>query len=532
MGEPVAPLELDLADLRALVGRAQDVLPPEDGRKLQAMVDTLARLTRLLENKRTTIARLRQLLFGVRTEKTRTVFPPPAERAEPEPPANGRRTRKAKGHGRSAAASYPGARRVSVSHPALHAGDACPQCSRGKVYALPAAVRVRIVGQAPLHADRYDLDRLRCHLCGEVFTAPAPQGMGETKYDETAPGMIALLKYGAGMPFYRLAGLQHSLGIPLPTSTQWDLAHEASLQLRPELIRQAAQGDIVYNDDTTMKILERLGPLPPPSSGSSNRRGVFTSGIVSTRAGARIALFFTGPQHAGENLAAVLAQRLAERDRPIQMCDALSRNLPQELRTLVANCLAHGRRKFVDVAAHFPTECQYVIDRLAQAYRHDAVAKQQALSPHERLHFHQAHSAPVMGTLQRWLVQQQQSHAVEPNSGLGQAIAYMLRHWHKLTLFLHVPGAPLDNNLCEQALKRAILHRKNSLFYKTQNGARVGDLYMSLIHTCRLCAVDPFDYLTQLLRHHAELHSAPAQWMPWNYTETLRGGGAPRAAPP
>lgn len=90
----------------------------------------------------------------------------------------------------------------------------------------------------------------------------------------------------------------------------------------------------------------------------------------------------------------------------------------------------------------------------------------------------------VMEELHGWLSRQFEDRLVEPNSSLGGAIAYMLKHGEKLTLFLHVPGAPLDNNICERALKKAIRHRRNSLFYKPARGARVGDLFMSLIHTC------------------------------------------------
>src|SRR5262245_56961193 len=108
-----------------------------------------------------------------------------------------------------------------------------------------------------------------------------------------------------------------------------------------------------------------------------------------------------------------------------------------------------------------------------------------------------------------------------PNSALGGAIGYMLKHWEKLTLFLRQAGAPLDNNLCERALKKAILHRKNALFYKTENGARVGDLFMSLIYTCQLNQANPFDYLTQLQRHTDQLVAGPQFWMPWNYREAL-----------
>jgi len=200
---------------------------------------------------------------------------------------------------------------------------------------------------------------------------------------------------------------------------------------------------------------------------------------------------------------------------------ALSRNLPGELKTIVANCLAHGRRQFVDVAAYFPEECAYVLEALKVVYHNDAVARQRGLSPEERLAFHQAESGPTMQALHAWLQRQLDDRLVEPNSSLGKAIAYMLKHWPELTLFLREAGAPLDNNICERALKKAILHRKNSLFYKTENGARVGDIYMSLIYTCQLCRANPLDYLTELQRHSQEVALNPRAWLPWNYREAL-----------
>ena len=126
-----------------------------------------------------------------------------------------------------------------------------------------------------------------------------------------------------------------------------------------------------------------------------------------------------------------------------------------------------------------------------------------------------------MEALHAWLNRQFDDKRVEPNSALGGAISYMLKHWDRLTLFLRQPGAPLDNNVCERALKKAILHRKNALFYRTLNGARVGDLFMSLIHTCELNQVNPFDYLTQLQHHADAVALAPERWMPWNYRDTL-----------
>ena len=139
----------------------------------------------------------------------------------------------------------------------------------------------------------------------------------------------------------------------------------------------------------------------------------------------------------------------------------------------------------------------------------------------ERLKFHQEHSGPIMETFYGWLEEQFDEKKVEPNSSLGQAITYMLKHWKELTRFLHVKGAPLDNNILEQAIKRVILHRKNSLFYKTLHGAYIGDMYMSLIHTCILAGGNPFDYLTQLQKHSSDVFKNPSQWMPWNYKPTI-----------
>jgi hypothetical protein len=377
------------------------------------------------------------------------------------------------------------------------------------------------------------LQKLRCHLCGQVFTAPAPAPAGNGKYDATAGSMIGLLKYGSGLPFNRLEGLQGHLGIPLPASTQWDIVQAVATNLAPafeELIRQAAQGEVVHNDDTTVKILELMGErgrqqalagATGEGDDADERSGLFTSGVVALRDGQRVALFFSGRRHAGENLAEVLKRRAAGLPPPIQMCDALSRNLPGELQTILAHCLAHARRQFVEVYERFPEPCRYLLEALAVVYRNDAIARERRLSPEARLQWHQEASGPTMRQLHDWLTRQLDERLTERNSALGGAIRYMLRHWEKLTLFLRRAGAPLDNNLCEQALKKAILHRKNALFYKTQNGARVGDLFMSLIYTCQLNEVNPFDYLTQLQRHADQVAASPEVWMPWNYRAAL-----------
>ena len=537
----IEPLDITREDLAALLERArQGPLNEADVGKLKAVIDTLGYLTELVADKETTIRHLRQLLLQqFSTEKKRIVLgtngsgaetttalpaaSEPAEQPEGKAPAAAERP----GHGRNPASAYEGARKVRIRHPKLKHGDVCPECGQGKVYEQKDPVRlVRVVGQAPLQATVYELDHLRCGLCGQVFVAPEPEGIGPEKYDESAGAMIAQLKYGSGMPFNRLRDLEQRLGIPLPAATQWEIVEGVAMLIQPalhELIRQAAQGALFHNDDTSMRILKLKRPA------GDERTGIFTSGIVSVlrlEGGSErpIALFFSGAKHAGENLARVLQQRARELGAAIQMSDALSRNVPKlgpGVELLIANCLAHGRRQFIEIARNFPEQCRYVLETLGQVYALDALTRERKMTPAERLSFHQENSKPLMDSLATWFRAQLEERKVEPNSGLGKAIHYMLRHWPALTLFLEKEGAPLDNNIAERALKRAVLHRKNALFYRTLNGAEVGDLFMSLIHTCQLNGVNSFDYLVELQQHADQLAKSPADWMPWSYHDTL-----------
>jgi len=532
--EGAPPLEVSIEELEALVEQARPALSEDGYQKLLGAVHTLRYVTELLEKKEASLADLRELLCPATTEKTEKVLKQAGIDSGPEKPSTGPEAhapkRKARGHGRNGAAAYSGAQKIQVPHASLKPGDACPDGCGGKVYPQrEPGVLVRIKGQAPLAATVYELEKLRCNLCGNVYTAAAPPEAGEKKYDETAVSMMAVLRYGSGVPWNRTEGLEANFGIPLPAATQCEILAANAVPLQPaleELKRQAAQAEVVHNDDTSMRVLS----LDRDTDISSERTGVFTSGLVWIQQKLRMALYFTGCKHAGENLAEVLKLRSPELPPIIQVCDALSRNVPKIVETLVANCNAHGRRNFVKVTANFPEPCRFVLESFREIYGYDAVAREQGMSAEERLAFHQEHSKPVMDKLHTWLEAQFDERLVEPNSGLGQAISYLLNHWQKLTLFLEKPGVPLDNNIVERALKKAILHRKNSLFYKTRKGAQMGDLFMSLIHTCELNHVNAFDYLTELLRHVKELKQNPSAWMPWNYRDTLARLAAPAAA--
>jgi len=516
-------VELKPADVEALLERVEKgALQEGDYEIIKGLIEAFVYLSQAVDEKATALKRLLRVIFGAKTETREKLFKIGSNPKEFDTPEEGSEPKKQPGHGRNGADAYKNAERIKVPIQDLKAGEPCRECSDGKLYPVKkAGTLVRFVGMAPLAAKIYEMEKLRCNLCGEVFTAKPPNNVGSDKYDETAGAMIAMLKYGSGVPFYRIEKLQESMGIPLPASTQWDIVENAANRgLHPayrELIRQAAQGNVIHNDDTPMKILELLKEVNEKSS----RTGMFTTGMVSIAEDRKIALFFTGQKHSGENMIDLLKQRRADLEPPIQMCDALSRNMPEALKTIIANCLTHGRRNFADVAANFPEETSHVIDQIALVYKTDQVAKDQNLSSQERLILHQRESGPVMKDLKTWFSEQLDQKKTEPNSGLGKAIAYMLKHWKPLTLFLRVPGAPLDNNICERALKKAILNRKNSLFYKTEHGAFIGDMFMSLIHTCNLGHVNPFDYLTALQKHTSEVFKNPGNWMPWNYQASL-----------
>jgi len=389
-------IDLNLEQVDELLKRVQTgCLQDGDYEIIKAMVETIELLSQCVDEKATSIRRLLRMLFGPRTEKLKDVIKDEQKKQSSSSESKQENTTdksnkpKPKGHGRNAAANYTGAEQIKVPHATLKPQDACPGCLKGILYEMKIPkVVVRITGQAPIGATVYQMQKLRCNLCGEIFTADTPPGIGEEKYDAASAAMIALLKYGSGLPFNRLQQLQSSCGIPLPASTQWEIVEMMADQINPIYLHLnwlAAQGDIVYNDDTTMKILTLM--QINKAQDQSERKGIFTTGIVSTVNDQKIALFYTGRKHAGENLADLLKQRHPDRSLPIQMCDALSRNTSEAFKTILANCLAHGRRKFVEVALNFPEPCRYVIETLAKVYKYDEMTKEQNMTADERLHF-------------------------------------------------------------------------------------------------------------------------------------------------
>jgi transposase len=524
----VKPLELDKAHLGELQRKLDKrELSDTDCEQLKDLIDVLLFLGTHYQTADISMHRVLKMIFGKRTEKTDKVLNRPPK----QKPNRSGKTPKRKGHGRLGADRYPGAERVPIAHERLRPGQTCPDCLKGLLRDIKRpSVVLRFCAQPMIKATAYVLEQLRCALCGKTFTAAPPAEAGVEKYAPNVGPMLAVLRYGFGMPMNRLVDLQKMFGVPLPLGSQWEQTKacydEIAPALTPEWVKQAAAGSVLHNDDTNGRVLDlekeirvRKAEAKP---GEKIRTGVFTTGVVSITDAGKIALYTTGPQHAGENLQDILDHRPSHMEPPIQMCDGLSRNEPKS-ETIKSNCNTHGRREFVDLADHFPPECEQVLETLKLVYKNESDTISQKMSPDQRLLHHQQTSAEPMENMKRWMEEKLSSHQVEPNSDLGSAFNYILKRWKKLTLFLRKAGAPLDNNICERILKTAIRHRDNSLFYKTMTGAKVGDFFMSVIQTCRLCGKDPFDYLTTLRRFAPQLRKDPSAWMPWNYQKTAAG---------
>jgi transposase len=481
-----------------------------------------------LEHNELTIKRL-QRLFGIKTEKAANLFGNKDKDQDPKgggsaasgspPPKNDNSEKKPKG--KNGADDYPDAKRIYYPHESLKPGDLCPICEDAKLYHYGTASVLRITGQPPVVATVHEPEQLRCASCGEIFTAQLPDSVGMERADACAKATIATFRYGAGIPFYRMEMLSEMFRVALPDSTQWDMSEDVADACYPvfkALITYAAQGELFFSDDTSMRIIKLKKKL---LAEGAERTGIFTSGILASVGARKIALFFSGNKHAGENMAMILKKREEGLALPNLMCDALSRNKPKEVSVNHGNCMDHCRREYVDLVKQFEAECEYFLGKLGNIYRNDSEAKRFELDDDERQWYHWAHSRPIMEELHAWCLSKFENKEVEPNSLLGRAMNYFLNHFPELAKFYQTPGMPIANSPVEQLLKTAVLHRKNSLFYQTVMGALVGDVLMSIIQTAKRARANVLDYLTKLQLYTADVKLNPRAWFPWNYTERV-----------
>jgi len=433
---------------------------------------------------------------------------------------------KIQGHGRNAAEAYEGAEIVEVDHPTLSPGDTCPaEACGGRLYEMSdPGVAIRVRGAPLATATRYHQQKLRCAVCETVYTAPLPKGVSEKKYDANFVAMLMVNKYFMAMPFYRQDRLQNYLGMPLPASTQWDLmvAHKEMLKaLHEALAMDAANGDALCYDDTSVKILDEIKAKKLAEKGDKKQHTSFTTGLVSLHKDHRTYVYMTDNRVAGNFIGEIIQRRNPTLDLPILMCDALSANIPQHVSDdvyVLCYCLIHARRQFYELPDGCDDLADEVIRLIGQIYDHEAHAK--ALESKDRLAYHQKHSLPVMQELKEYL--EEQALQFEPNGIGGKAIAYMLKRWTELTRFLEYAHAPLDTNLVEQALKLVIQTRKSSMFYKSLDSAAFASYVQSALYSAAQNNMNPCTYMTTLLEHASFVVANPQAWLPWVYQKTLK----------
>lgn len=529
------------ADIDAAIAAIESCNLPNSTKDLTISCIRLAVwLPKALLEQKIRLSNLRKLIFGIgkrdqkkRNKETSTsVKPSPSEQAANDPPGPPLATLEGEeasvsnnraclqGHGRLAHSAYTNTTEHTLAISNLTVGDLCPEHCGGKLYRYEPGILVRIKGQNLAAVHKYWVEKLRCASCSYLVSADIPKHVGTEKYDAAFKAILALQKYYVAIPFNRQAYFQALLGTPLPASTQWQLIEEvggAALLVFPTLERLAANGEIAHNDDTTVKITDiiRHNRTHP----GKERTGMFTTGILSRTEQRDIAIFYNGTLHAGENMEKLLKKRDSQAKEIIQMCDALSRNIPVSFKTILCNCLSHGFRKFNDLKEFYPEPCIRVIELIAAVYKNDESVI--GLTKQQRLEYHQQHSAPIMEELHEYITHQLDSNQVEPNDSLGKAIRYMLKHWHALTQFLRVAGAPLDNNILERALKIPIRGRRTWLFYKTEYGAMIGGVLTSIIYTCALSGINPLNYLIALQENKSQIVKEPERWLPWCYQDTL-----------
>lgn len=494
-----------------------------------------------LQGNRITMHRLRTLIFGksyTQNNQSNTSGPlstPAASNDEADnaetvsvnteavEPATAQtpKQKKKPGHGRMPHTVYKNCKEVEVALNELVAGMLCPNQCGGRLQNYKPGAVIRITGQNIAQATRYVIEKLRCSTCLDIFSATLPPEAGDEKYDASFKAMMALMKYYVAVPFYRQEYFQGLLGFPLSDSTQWDLIENLAGYCYPifnALKHCAAQGTVIHNDDSHVKILEVIAKIK--TGLHEGRTGMYTTGILAHYQSHQIALFINGTQHAGENLEALLKKRSVDQTPIIQMCDGLKANIPKGLETILCNCLSHGFRKFKELEDYFERECVVILQALGHVFKVDEQTR--TMDVQTRLLHHQTHSRPVLEELRLYMEALINTHQVEPNSELGKAIVYMQKRWEALTRFLTVAGAPVDNNILERALKIAIRNRKNALFYRTCYSAHIGGMLTSLIYTCHLARENPLAYLVVLQKNAQAVLEAPEQWLPWNYRESQK----------
>lgn len=447
-----------------------------------------------------------------------------------------------KGHGRNGADAFVNASNYFYPLTAGIIGALCALCRTGPVFRYRDKVVIRVVGQPLFAAERHHFEQGRCRLCGAVFTADGKElvvssgiGTGYITYDWSACAMLSFMHYFGGGPFKRLEAMHEGWGIPMSDANQWRIVDECDDLLAPvyrALERHAIQkatglrfgdtGSMII--DTRRQIQQELQALTLLGESTQHvRTGINATGFYIDTAEGKVVLFFTGRHHAGEIVDQLLARRGAGAKKLPTVTDAASKNFDHDHAEKLeqAVCNAHCFLKFRAVKDQFPAEYAVAAEVYGKVFENDDEAKALDLASDERMLYHREHSKPEMLKLWQMCKDKVDANLIEPSSPLWEPVSFVINQWPRLTKFYEVPGVPLDSNLVEQTLIIPVRYLAGSFAYKTQNGADVGDHFMSLIATANANGVEPVAYLTECLRNHEDLAKRPEHYLPWVYRDRL-----------
>ena len=446
-----------------------------------------------------------------------------------------------KGHGHRSSDDFKNAFIVKIALDDLKEKDSCPECPKGILYRYPSGSVLSLIGAAPIQALCVKLDALRCGTCGAIFRAILPKVLAtQSRAMPETKALVGIFKYKGGMPFNRFDMLQDIFGTRITKSELWEMVADvadSAIPIYSELCKEASKAEVVLVDDTHMIVLDLLQEnkrnqsrkeeqakstdKSKKANKEDNRTGMFTTAIRTEGLKHNVIAYFTGRCHAGENLDKLLDERPEGLPVPIEGCDALTRNKPKNHETQLAFCNSHNRRHFFDLLLLWPKEAMHVLELYSGVFYNEKIALERKMNKEGRLKYHQEHSSSIMMEIKKYCDDLLSSKKVEPNDVFGKSIAYQNKHWDGLTLFLRVAGAPLTTNSVERSLKSAIRNRKNSLFYKTEWGALVGDIHHTIIETCIQNGVNPMDYLVACQICSEDVRKNPHLWLPWNFGNNL-----------
>jgi hypothetical protein len=453
-------------------------------------------------------------------------------------------------HGRVAAKDCENAIQVFHQMNGLNAGDSCPACITGTVYKYASEPILSFQASTPIEVVSEHIEKCRCGSCQQIFSAIDPEILNRNsigRFSLEAVATLANMRYLNGMPFYRLEQILSEKEIKVSDSGMWDSVKGGYGRLMPlwnEFKKEVANSDNLASDDGSSRVVslqmdiksEQKEAIKNKKNPDKVRSGINTTCVIAGTDHGNLILFLTGRHHCGESLGSLLQEHRVTLNSFNFMSDAASTHtqlINDYLEVIkTANCLQHARDRFKQENKNFPIEAGIILGYISEVFAIERGVKQANVSNKIRLQVHKSLSLPIMNDLKQYAQSLIDQKIVEPNSNMGKYINYLKNHWSKLTAFTRIEGALIDNNACERAVKIIKRYLKNSLSYQSEEGAKVGDLFMSFGVTCKAFGISPIEYFTECMRFHEKLAENPSRFMPWNFNETIAELRADPLIPP